>query len=235
MSRHTAARASKNASAFLLVAAILLAVPSRTWRDDLQLRQFNPRGIPLHLLPDERVVESYRSIGYVASVTSQQSLDNLFCSMLDRDMTPMLRYVGEELERDMRLISEAFHAPSTSAFYAAVLKSDESRRLYHRVSRRQHACAELSFGKRKLTPEFARTIEANIADLERLGLADWAGFDYAVYSDYFVSIDEPERALDCLRKSLACYVARGDMPLASQQAGRIGQYHLESGAWAPAE
>jgi hypothetical protein len=63
MSHHAAARALRIASGIVIIAGALCAVPSVTSRDDVHLKESNPRGIPLHILSDERVVDAFRSIG----------------------------------------------------------------------------------------------------------------------------------------------------------------------------
>ncbi|MCX5752454.1 MAG: hypothetical protein NTW97_02275, partial [Candidatus Krumholzibacteria bacterium] len=142
MRHHAAARALRIASGIGIIAGALFAVPSITWRDDLQLKQSNPRGIPLHIFPDERVIDAFRSIGYVSALASQQPLHTLFCGMLDQEPSPTLSFIKGELDRAVRLTSEAFNIPSTSEFYDKVLKDDESRRIYLRVAKRQWRCSE---------------------------------------------------------------------------------------------
>lgn len=235
MSHHAAARAFRIASVIAIVAGALFAVPSVTWRDDVYLKESNPRGIPLHILSDERVVDAFRSSGYVSTLTGQQPLHTLFCGMLDQEASPTLAFIKGELDRAVRLTSEAFHTPSTSEFYDQVLKNDESRRLYYRVARRQQRCSEIMFGKRRSSPELAKMIEENIGDLERLGLGDWTGYDCEVYAQYWLSVGQDEKACDYMRKALAGNAAIGDLPLASQSAGNIGRFLMQKGDWGESE
>jgi CHAT domain-containing protein/tetratricopeptide (TPR) repeat protein len=235
MSHHTAARALRFASVIGIVAGALFAVPSAVRRDDVHLMESNPRGIPLHILSDERVIESFRSIGYVSALTSQQPLHTLFCEMLDQEASPTLAFIKAELDRAEMLTSEAFHIPSTNEFYEKVLKDDESRRIYHRMERRQARCFEMIYGERRPSPGLAKMIEENIGDLERLGLGDWTGYDCEMYARYLLSVDQGDKAYAYMRKALAGYVAIGDMPLASQSAGKIGSYLLRRGDWGESE
>jgi CHAT domain-containing protein/predicted negative regulator of RcsB-dependent stress response len=235
MIHHAAARAFRIASAAGIIAGALLAVPSATALDDVLLKESNPRGIPLHILSEERVIDAFRSIGYVSALTSQQPLHTLFCGMLDQEAGPTLSFIEGEVARAVGLTSDAFHIPSTNEFYEKVLKDRESRRLYCRVAKRQWRCSEIIYGKKKPSRELAGMIEENIRDLESLGLGDWTGYDREVYARYWLSIDQGERAYECYRKALACYVAIGDLPLASQSANKIGRYLLRKGDWSESE
>jgi CHAT domain-containing protein/tetratricopeptide (TPR) repeat protein len=235
MSHHARARAFRVVSGILVVAGALVVVSSAVRRDERCLQESNPRGIPLHLLSDSSVVDAFRSIGYVSALTSQQPLHTLFCGMLDREPGPTHAFLRKELDRSDRLIAEAFHTPSTGEFYDKVLKNDETRRLYFEVATRQWRCMDIMYGAGELSPELPRMIEANIRDLERLGLGDWTGYDYECLAAYWQSAGRGEEALDCFRRALDSYEAHGDLPLASQSANKIGRHLLRTGAWDESE
>lgn len=235
MNRSAATTRRKIATALSCIVVILLVTSSHTCRDDIQLRQSNPRGVPLHLLPDERLVEAYRSIGYVTSLTCQQPFDSLFCSMLNGDETPTLRYLGGEVMRYQRLCGEAFHTSSAFDLYARVLQSADSRKTYYRLAQRQRYLYDRLYEKGKLSHDIADSIEADIADFKRLGLDSWSGYDYDIYAFYNHSIDEDEKAYESLQKALACDVANGNIALASKVAGEIGRHLLRTGDWLRSE
>jgi tetratricopeptide (TPR) repeat protein len=211
------------------IIAILLAVSSRTCLDEAPLRQSSPRGAPLHLLPDEQLVEAYRSIGYVTTLTCQQPLDSLFCGMLGGEETPTTRYIGDEIMRYQRLTGVAFHTATALELYERVLPNPVYRRIYYRLTQRQRYCFDKMYVKGPPSPDIADSIEASITDFKRLGLENWAGYDYETYAFYESAIDEDERARDFLEKALACHVANGEILLASKVAGDIGKYFLGVG------
>jgi CHAT domain-containing protein/tetratricopeptide (TPR) repeat protein len=235
MSHAAAARALRIAAAIAVAAGALFVFPSVIRRDEAVLRRSNPRGIPLHILADERVVDEFRSMGYVSALTSQQPLHTLFSGMLDRELGPTHAFLMRELDRSARLTADAFNSPSTGEFYEKVLRDDESRRLYHTVAVRQWRCSEIMFGKKRPSPAVARMIEENIRDLERLGLGDWTGYDWDMYAAYWLAVGREEKAYDCYRKALAAYEASGDKPLASQSANKLGRSLLARGEWGEAE
>ena len=130
MIHHEAARAFRIVSGDVLIAGALVVVPSVVRRDERSLQESNPRGIPLHILPDSGVVAAFRSIGYVSALTSQQPHHTLFSGMLDQEPGPTHAFLKGELDRSARLTAEAFNSPSTSEFYDKVLLNDETRRSY---------------------------------------------------------------------------------------------------------
>jgi CHAT domain-containing protein/tetratricopeptide (TPR) repeat protein len=223
------------ASSFSCIVAVLLVTSSHTCRDDFQLRQSNPRGVPLHLLPDEQLVDAYRSIGYVTSLTCQQPLDSLFCSMLNGDETPTMRYIGGEVMRYQRLCGEAFHTSSAVDLYDVVLRSPASRMIYYRVTQRQRYLYDKLYEKGTLSHDVADSIEADIADFKRLGLESWSGYDYDVCAFYNHAINEDEKAYECMQKAFACDLANGNIILASKMAGEIGRQLLRTGDWLRSE
>jgi CHAT domain-containing protein/tetratricopeptide (TPR) repeat protein len=218
-----------------VIVVVLLSASSGTFRDDRRLRLSNPGGTPLQLLPDDRLVEAYRSIGYVTTLTSQTPLDSLLCSMLGRKETPTLRYIASEVMRYARLTGKAFHTTSADSLYSVVLRTPESRLLYYRLSQRQRWLYDNMYKRGTPAAGVVDSIQADLADFKRLDLESWTGYDYETCAAYYQSIDDDERANACLQKALASHLANGDVYLASKVYGDIGRQFLRAGDWFNAE
>ena len=112
----------------LIFAAAVIALASPTRRDEELVWQPNSFNLPLHVLSEEKLVETYRDMGYVKSCVSFQRLHTLLIDLLDRSDTPQFAYVSSEALRHAGLVAKATGNSYRLRHYQLVLAGGETIR-----------------------------------------------------------------------------------------------------------
>ncbi len=215
------------------IVAIFLASPA----DNVEMSalQPNPFGLPLHILSEERIVETYRAIGCLKSCASIQYLRSMVSMELDRSDTPQFAYIASEVLWRSELLMKANRNPYYLRYYQAVFRDSETKResglAYHLFLRWFKAL----YDERDPSPKTAELIEKDIAIHERMGLGAFMGQTYEGLADYHLLIHEDEQALRCMEEGVARHIESGNISALSHLTGRIGIYHLTKGDIAEAE
>ncbi|MCX5752162.1 MAG: hypothetical protein NTW97_00810, partial [Candidatus Krumholzibacteria bacterium] len=215
------------------IVAIFLACP--TCEDEALVQQPNPFGLPLHILSEEKIVETYRAMGFVKSSASLRNLHVLVCEMLDRSDTPQFAYLASEVLWRSELLLKATQNPYRLREFQAILRDSETRHAYKPVYELLLRWFTALYDKRDSSPRTAEMIKKDIALSERLGLGAFSGQSYEGLADYYLLIHEDEQALRCMKEGVARHIESGHISGLSHLTGRIGIYHLMKGDIAEAE
>jgi CHAT domain-containing protein/tetratricopeptide (TPR) repeat protein len=215
------------------IVAIFLASP--TCEDEALVQQPNPFGLPLHILSEEKIVETFRAMGYAKSSASFQYLHVLVSGMLDRSDTPQFAYIASEVLWRSELLMKANRNPYRLRFYQAIFRDSETKReagLAYKLFLRWFAAL---YDEKDPSPKTAEMIRKDIAIYERMGLGAFMGQTYEGLADYYLLIHEDEQALRCMEEGVARHIESGHISALSHLTGRIGIYHLMKGDIAEAE
>jgi CHAT domain-containing protein/tetratricopeptide (TPR) repeat protein len=216
--------------------AIALCIPILpAGNDDPVIKRMDPLDTHLHLFPDSILIDTYRSFGYSLALGSQDVTRYLFYDLLNHRGTPQFEYVKTRAIHDGELITRAFHNPSHLKSLELILANDETTDAFDAVQKRTLTCWDRIITRQDKSPKIARILESNIAELERIGLGDWVGFNFELLADYYFSVKDDANGLRCLKETLRRRIATGNMPLASQAAGRIGIHYTRKGDYPEAE
>jgi CHAT domain-containing protein/tetratricopeptide (TPR) repeat protein len=219
----------------LIPALVSIVLASSTCEDETLVQQPNPFGLPLHILSDEKIVETYRAMGFVKSSASFRTLYMLVCEMLDRSDTPQFAYIASEALGRAELLAKASRNPYRLREMRAILRDGATRRQYKVAYELLLRWFKALYDERDSSPKTAEMIREDIAINERLGLGAFTGQSYEGLADYYLLIHEDEQALRCMEEGVTRHLESGHISGLSHLTGRIGIYHLTKGDIAEAE
>ncbi len=215
------------------IVAIFLAAPA----DDVEMSalQPNPFGLPLHILSEERIVETYRAMGCMKSVASIQYLRSMISRELGRSDTPQFAYLASDVLWRSELLMKANRNPYYLRYYQAVFRDSETKRESGLAYDLFLRWFKALYDERDASPKTAELIKKDIAIHERMGLGAFMGQTYEGLADYHFLIHEDEQALRCMEEGVARHIESGNISALSHLTGRIGIYHMTKGDIAEAE
>ncbi|MBN1163697.1 MAG: tetratricopeptide repeat protein, partial [Candidatus Krumholzibacteriota bacterium] len=221
---------------FIIIVIFQLLPPASTGEEEKYMFFSDKYALPLHLLEDQEVKETYRRIGYnKATILFYTVLTNHHSHHEVMD-TLMVDRICSSVERHTGLMKEVFHIPYLQS-HQLFNRNKELRRRHFRIVEASRDIMSRLYRQKETSPRLLNDLD-RLRHLVKSDSSLFYGTMVSVYeyqADYHFLLEREEEAFSFLE--LACQVAveTENYSRASHMAGRIGIYHLQNGDFTAGE
>jgi CHAT domain-containing protein/tetratricopeptide (TPR) repeat protein len=216
-------------------AVLALLPPTTLQRDGKLIDRYKLGDIPLYIMPLDEAAELLSQRRFQSCSDTQLPLWNLQFQMWERGERENVRYLFREALLAGMLIKKAFNSDANLRLNEILMEDEEKNHYWNTIAKHQTECRMRIHEHGDRSPEIGKILEADILELERVGLEKWMIGCCELAADYFFSVQEDEKAFGYLEQGYVYSLANRNNIMASHLAGRVGKYLERTGDYDAAE